>query len=139
MNKLYYVCIGCTVITLLLLLYATITFFIEIYKLRKFRGPLAFPLIGNCYNLEAMKLGNITRKYLMFDKKDIKNMYDENIVFRYSSISDDKHYPGFGDGEKIPEKKKSLLLPKAIVLAFPPCLWVYISIPSLEYLENKKV
>jgi cytochrome P450 len=56
MNKLYYVCIGCTVITLLLLLYATITFFIEIYKLRKFRGPLAFPLIGNCYNLEAMKL-----------------------------------------------------------------------------------
>jgi predicted NAD-dependent protein-ADP-ribosyltransferase YbiA (DUF1768 family) len=49
---------------------------------------------------------NITRKYLMFDKKDIKNMYDENIVFRYSSISDDKHYPGFGDGEKIPEVYK---------------------------------
>lgn len=53
---IYYIFIGCTALSLVLLLYSTITFFIECYKLRKFRGPLALPLIGNCYNLEAMKL-----------------------------------------------------------------------------------
>lgn len=51
-----------SIIALLLLLYKTIIFFNDCYKLRKFRGPLALPIVGNCYHIDALKFMSFLSK-----------------------------------------------------------------------------
>ena len=57
-----YLLAASTTVALAFFLYLTVVFLAQCYKLRKFRGPFAAPLVGNCYNMEAMKfLGYISK------------------------------------------------------------------------------
>lgn len=55
------------VILLIFPLYSTLIFIGHLVKLRKFKGPMALPLVGNCYNSEALSvlryLGKLRKRY----------------------------------------------------------------------------
>lgn len=57
----------------LLYVYYTIFFFIDCYKLRKFRGPLALPIIGNCYSMDSLKFMSFLSK--------LRKIYGKSYTF----------------------------------------------------------
>ena len=64
---IYYIGSAALGLVVLTILYFIQLFIGKCHMLRKFKGPLAFPLIGNCYSVEALSLlrylSNLRRRF----------------------------------------------------------------------------